>query len=108
MIKASINGYLVLTQTGGIISSGVTYYLDGSSNQTKTNWATTRYRLLRPRCYCYVHIGMGGIMDMTQNTWGALTWGLNEWGDQAGTVTGFATLSQGATIEPTAKQRRLG
>jgi hypothetical protein len=108
------------TSTGGIISSGVTYYLDGSSNQTNYtntttfNAATTRYIEITPSSevdfyyLCYVHgIGMGGIMDMTQNTWGALTWGLNEWGDQADTVfsvTGLsATLSQGATIEPTAE-----
>ena len=108
------------TSTSGIISSGVTYYLDGSSNQTNYtntttfNAATTRYIEITPSSQvdfyylCYVHgIGMGGIMDMTQDTWGALAWGLNEWGDQADTifsVSGLsATLSQGATLEPTAE-----
>ena len=72
---------------GNIISSGVTYYLDGSSNQaaysntTSFNAASTRYIEIAPTSesdfhyYCYVHgIGMGGAIDVTQNTWGALTW----------------------------------
>jgi len=80
------------TGTGGIISSNVTYYLDGASNQanytntTTFNAATTRYVEITPSSstdfyyLCYVHgIGMGGIFDITQNTWGALGWGNNAW-----------------------------
>ena len=81
--------------TSGIISSGVTYYLDGSSNQTNYtntttfNAATTRYIEVTPSSetdfyyLCYVHgIGMGGIFDITQNTWGALSWNTGSWSDQ--------------------------
>ena len=84
------------TSTSGIISSGVTYYLDGSSNQadytntTTFNAATTRYVEVTPSSQtdfyylCYVHgIGMGGIFDITSTTWGALTWDLGSWGNQA-------------------------
>jgi len=84
------------TSTSGIISSGVTYYLDGSSNQanytntTTFNAATTRYVEITPSSQtdfyylCYVHgIGMGGIFDITSSTWGALSWGANAWGNQA-------------------------
>ena len=81
---------------GGIISSGVTYYLDGSSNQsdytntTTFNAATTRYIEIDPATSadfyfaCWVHgISMGGIVDITGNTWGALSWGENEWNAKA-------------------------
>ncbi len=101
------------TSTSGIISSGVTYYLDGSSNQTNYtntttfNAATTRYVEVTPSSetdfyyLCYVHgIGMGGIMDITQKTWGAMSWGTGVWSDQSSmtaAVTGSAlTLSQGS------------
>ena len=80
------------TNTSGIISSGVTYYLDGASNQanytntTTFNAATTRYVEITPSSstdfyyLCYVHgIGMGGIFDITQNTWGSAAWGHNSW-----------------------------
>jgi len=80
------------TSTSGIISANVTYYLDGSSNQanytntTTFNSATTRYVEITPSSQtdfyylCYVHgIGMGGIFDITQNTWGALPWSNNSW-----------------------------
>ena len=80
---------------GNIISSGVTYYLDGSSNQaaysntTSFNAASTRYIEIAPTSesdfhyYCYVHgIGMGGAIDVTQNTWGALTWSQGDYGQQ--------------------------
>ena len=101
------------TSTSGIISSGVTYYLDGSSNQTNYtntttfNAATTRYVEVTPSSetdfyyLCYFHgIGMGGIMDITQKTWGAMSWGTGVWSDQSSmtaAVTGSAlTLSQGS------------
>ena len=83
------------TSTSGIISSGVTYYLDGASNQsnytntTTFNAATTRYVEITPSSetdfyyLCYVHgIGMGGIFDITQDTWGAQAWSVNSWGNQ--------------------------
>ena len=83
------------TSTSGIISSGVTYYLDGASNQssytntTSFNAASTRYVEITPSSetdffyLCYVHgIGMGGIMDITQSTWGALSWNAGQWSDQ--------------------------
>ena len=80
------------TSTSGIISSGVTYYLDGASNQanytntTTFNAATTRYVEITPSSFtdfyylCYVHgIGMGGIMDMVNNSWSSNAWGDNSW-----------------------------
>ena len=83
------------TSTSGIISSGVTYYLDGASNQssytntTSFNAASTRYIEITPSSetdfyyLCYSHgIGMGGIMDITQSTWGALSWNAGQWSDQ--------------------------
>jgi len=83
------------TDTSGIISTGVTYYLDApasSSDYTNTstfNAATTRYveiDVSAPDFYylCYVHgIGMGGVMDVaTGKTWSVGTWGINQWGDQ--------------------------
>ena len=93
------------TSQSGIISSGVTYYLDGTSNQanytntTTFNAATTRYIEITPSSFtdfyylCYVHgIGMGGIFDITTTTWGALSWGEGSWaaqGDSEVAVTGF-------------------
>ena len=83
------------TDTSGIISSGVVYYLDGVSNQanytntTTFNAATTRYVEVTPSSetdfyyLCYVHgIGMGGVFDITQTTWGALSWNTGSWSDQ--------------------------
>ena len=80
-----------------IITSGVTYYLDGPSNQasysntSSFNAASYRYVEITPpnetdfNFYCYVHgIGMGGLIDITQNTWGARVWSVNEWGQQQG------------------------
>ena len=88
------------------LTSGVTYYLDGASNYanyvntTTFNAATTRYVEITPSSQadfyylCYVHgIGMGGIFDVTQNTWGALTWSLgnyNAQNDQTFSVSGIA------------------
>tara|TARA_R100000149_G_C5877395_1_gene141381 strand:- start:1252 stop:2742 length:1491 start_codon:yes stop_codon:yes gene_type:complete len=103
------------TSTSGIISSGVTYYLDGSSNQTNYtntttfNAATTRYVEITPSSQtdffylCYIHgIGMGGIFDVTSKTWGALTWNLGAWGNQADVnvdATGISlTSAVGGTI----------
>ena len=95
LIFSTSNSSVLATMKAGIISSGVTYYLDGSSNQsdytntTTFNAATTRYIEIAPASQtdfyfaCWIHgIGMGGIMDITQNTWGALSWGDHDWGDQ--------------------------
>jgi len=117
------------TSTSGIISSGVTYYLDGSSNQanytnvTTFNAATTRYVEITPSSstdfyyLCYVHgIGMGGIFDIESNVWGGLSWGSGVWGDQGHidvSVTGISLTSSigslqsvkgNADIDPTGSQ----
>jgi len=82
----------ISTVRSNIISSGVTYYLDGSATEgaytatTTFNAATTRYIEIDPASQtdfyfaCFIHgIGMGGIMDIIQDAWGALTWGDNAW-----------------------------
>jgi hypothetical protein len=92
------------TSTGGIISSGVSYYLDGASNQanyTNTslfNAATVRYIEITVAqtsdfyYICNVHgSGMGNVMDVTSNTWSALSWNQGAWnnqGDQIVNITG--------------------
>ena len=83
------------------LTSGVTYYLDGAvtysqyTNTTTFNAATTRYVEITPSSFtdfyylCYVHgIGMGGIMDMVVNSWGAHTWNQGAW-DQNQDLTVF-------------------
>ncbi len=83
------------TSTSGIISSGVTYFLDSPTsssnyiNTTTFNAATTRYveiDVTAPDFYylCYIHgIGMGGLMDVaTGKTWSVGIWSINQWGDQ--------------------------
>jgi hypothetical protein len=95
LIFSTSNSTSTSTMRAGIISSGVTYYLDGSSNQsdytntTTFNAATTRYIEITPSSEtdfyfaCYVHgIGMGGIVDLTQNTFGALGWSSGAWNQQ--------------------------
>ena len=95
LIFSTSNSAVLATMKAGIISSGVTYYLDGSSNQsdytntTTFNAATTRYIEIAPSSQtdfyfaCWVHgIGMGGIIDITQTTWGALGWDDGYWGKQ--------------------------
>jgi hypothetical protein len=92
------------TSTGGIISSGISYYLDGASNQanyTNTslfNAATVRYIEITVAqtsdfyYICNVHgSGMGNVMDVTSNTWSALSWNQGAWnnqGDQIVNITG--------------------
>jgi len=112
LIFSTSNSSILATMQAGIISSGVTYYLDGASNQsaytntTTFNAATTRYIEIAPASQtdfyfaCWIHgISMGGIMDITQNTWGASTWSTGGWEAQPDfteQVTGQAlTLSQG-------------
>ena len=79
-----------------VYGTGVSYYLDGAASQanyltntTTFNAAGTRYIEVTPASdatfyyACYIHgIGMGGEIDITQNTWGALSWNSGQWGDQ--------------------------
>jgi len=81
--------------TAGIISTGVSYYLDGPSNSTDYrntvlfNAATVRYieitvaQTVDFYYLCQVHGGgMGNVMDITINTWSALNWNSGLWGKQ--------------------------
>ena len=96
---ATNNGHpLILsttTSTAGIISSGVSYYLDGASNSTNYrntalfNAASVRYIGITVAqtsdfyYLCNVHgFSMGNNMDVTSNTWSALTWNVGNWSDQ--------------------------
>ena len=88
-----------------VYGTGVSYYLDGAASQanyfntTTFNAAGTRYIEVTPASEtdffyaCYIHgIGMGGAIDLTQTTWGALSWNDGEWGTQnelALEVSGF-------------------
>ena len=85
------------------LTSGVTYYLDGTvsysdyTNTTTFNAATTRYVEVTPSSFtdfyylCYVHgIGMGGIMDMVANSWGAHPYNQGAW-NQNQDLTVFVT-----------------
>ena len=102
LIFSTSNSTVLATMRTGIISSGVTYYLDGSStesdytNTTTFNAATTRYIEITPASAtdfyfaCWVHgIGMGGIVDITQTTWGALGYGSSQWGGSV-SLTGLS------------------
>ena len=93
------------------ISSGVNYWLDGPSdesdysNLSKFNAATERYVEIAPASssdfhyYCYIHgIGMGGAIDVTQDTWGALGWNINTWGEQDEVKFSLTGLSATATV----------
>ena len=114
LIFSTSNSSTLSTMQAGIISSGVTYYLDGSSNQsaytntTTFNAATTRYIEIAPASQtdfyfaCWVHgIGMGGIVDLTQNTWGALSWNDGAWNEQndiTATLTGLSATTALGTL----------
>tara|TARA_B100000676_G_scaffold311073_1_gene379676 strand:+ start:5453 stop:7366 length:1914 start_codon:yes stop_codon:yes gene_type:complete len=78
-----------------VYSTGVTYFLDGAvsqstyTNTTNFNAATVRYVEVAPASddtfyyACWVHgIGMGGEIDITQQTYGALSWNVGQWGEQ--------------------------
>jgi hypothetical protein len=106
LIFSTSNSSTLSTMKAGIISSGVTYYLDGSSNEsdytntTTFNAATTRYIEIAPASQtdfyfaCWVHgIGMGGIVDLTQNTWGALSWNDGAWNEQNDLTVSLSGLS---------------
>ena len=97
----------IATMRAGIITNNVEYYLDGAASQadymnTSTfNAATNRWveiTITPPSVTdfffaCWIHgIGMGGIIDITQTTWGAMNWGQGAWaqqGDEAVTLTGL-------------------
>ena len=81
LIISTSNSSTLGTMQAGIVSSGVTYYLDGASNQTNYtntttfNAATTRYIEFQPPATgtyyfaCYVHgIGMGGAITSQELT----------------------------------------
>jgi hypothetical protein len=81
LIISTSNSGTTSTFIAGIVSSGVTYYLDGSSNQTNYtntttfNAATTRYIEFKPSTTgtfyfgCYVHgVGMGGAITSQELT----------------------------------------
>jgi len=109
---ASNNGHpLILsttTDTAGIISSGVSYYLDGVSNEANYrntslfNAASVRYiEIIVAQTsdfyyICNVHgSGMGNVMNITYITWGALGWNIGEWGNQGLDVTVDVGIAQG-------------
>jgi len=96
------------TMRAGLITNNTYYSLDGSSvsstdyfNTTLFNAASSRFMEITQTApdtddfyfACWVHgIGMGGIIDLTQTTWGAMNWGQGRWaqqGDQDVTLTGF-------------------
>ena len=95
------------TMRAGIITNNVDYYLDGAVSQadymnTSTfNAASTRWIEITQTApdtidfyfACWVHgIGMGGIIDLTQTSWGAMNWGQGNWaaqGDETVTLTGL-------------------
>ena len=108
LIFSTSNSETLGTMRAGIISSGVTYYLDGSSTQsdytntTTFNAATTRYIEITPSSEtdfyfaCWVHgIGMGGIVDITETAWGAMSWGRGTWNDQEKINEGWGRLGWG-------------
>ena len=81
LIISTSNSSTLGTMQAGIVSSGVSYYLDGASNQsnytntTTFNAATTRYIEFQPQATgtyyfaCYVHgIGMGGAITSQELT----------------------------------------
>jgi hypothetical protein len=88
------------TSTAGRITTGVVYYLDGVTTQanyynlTLFNAATVRYIEITVTqtsdfyYICNVHgSGMGNVMDVTVDSWGALNWSQGEWGHQPEDVT---------------------
>jgi len=93
------------------LTSGVTYYLDGSvsyaqyTNTSTFNAATTRYVEVTPSSetdfyyLCYVHgIGMGGIFDITQSTWSALSWNQGNWSAQNNAQVLLSGLSSSSSL----------
>jgi len=88
------------TSTAGRITTGVVYYLDGVTTQanyynvTLFNAATVRYIEITVSqtsdfyYICNVHgSGMGNVMDITVDSWGALNWSEGEWGHQPADIS---------------------
>ena len=88
------------TSTAGRITTGVVYYLDGVTTQanyynlTLFNAATVRYIEITVTqtsdfyYICNVHgAGMGNVMDVTVDSWGALNWSQGEWGHQPADIS---------------------
>jgi len=92
----------------GLITNNTYYSLDGSSvsstdyfNTSLFNAATSRFVEINQTAgdtedfyfACWIHgIGMGGIIDLTQSTWGAMQWGQGAWaqqGDEAAALSSF-------------------
>ena len=101
------------TMRAGIITNNVEYYLDGAASQadymntTTFNAATTRWveiTITAPSVIdfffaCWVHgIGMGGIIDITQTTWGAMAWGQGAWNQQGDEQTTLTSLLATASL----------
>jgi len=88
------------TSTAGRITTGVVYYLDGVTTQANYyntslfNAATVRYIEITVAqtsdfyYICNVHgSGMGNVMDITVDSWGALNWSEGEWGHQPADIS---------------------
>ena len=97
-----------------VYGTGVSYYLDGAASQadyfnlTTFNAAGTRYVEVTPASdstfyyACYIHgIGMGGEIDITQNTWGALSWNSGQWSDQTDLDLSISGLELNTSIGDT-------
>jgi len=87
------------TSTAGRITTGVVYYLDGVTTQANYyntslfNSATVRYIEITVTqtsdfyYICNVHgSGMGNVMDITVNTWSALSWNSGLWEQQQNSI----------------------
>ena len=88
------------TSIAGRITTGVVYYLDGVTTQADYyntslfNAATVRYIEITVTqtsdfyYICNVHgSGMGNVMDLTVDSWGALNWSEGEWGHQPADIS---------------------
>ena len=108
LLFTNSNSTNTATMRAGVITNNVTYSLDGSAvssadyfNTSTFNAATSRFIEITQTAgdtvdfyfACYVHgISMGGIVDLTETTWGAMNWGQGRWaqqGDQDVTLSGF-------------------
>jgi len=107
------------TSTAGRITTGVVYYLDGVTTQanyynlTLFNAATVRYIEITVAqtsdfyYICNVHgSGMGNVMDITVDSWGALNWSQGEWGHQPEDVS--VTVNTPGVIPTTWGQSTYG
>jgi len=114
LVFSTSNSTNITTFRAGVFSTNVVYYLDGvvGSGDWLTpadfNAATTRYIEISPADFtgfywgCYSHgVGMGGIMAMDAELWGAASWNSGAWGNQddlALDVTGQSITTSLATV----------